>query len=640
MTTSSEVNVTLPSGDVRVFSKPITALECAKSIGSSLAGAMVAASVNGRVVDASTLLEGDVAFAVIKATDPEGLEVIRHSTAHLLAQAVKQMYPEAQVTIGPVIEDGFYYDFYYPQGFSEDDLKGIEAQMKSLVEAAMLVERKVMSRAEAIDFFTDLGETYKVEIIQDLPEDEVLTVYGQGDFMDLCRGPHVQHTGQLGAFCLTKVAGAYWRGDANNVMLQRIYGTAWPDRKQLKAYLHRIEEAKKRDHRLLGAKLNLFHMQEEAPGMVFWHSKGWRLYQTIVAYIRECYQAFGYKEIATPQMVDISLWERSGHRDKFSDEMFEVEFSNRQFAIKPMNCPCHVQVFNHHLRSYKELPLRLAEFGYCHRCEPSGTLHGLMRVRGFVQDDGHIFCTESHIESEVKAFLEQVQTVYKRFGFDEVKVCLSTRPEQRVGSDAIWDKSEKALGDALDASGLQWTINPGEGAFYGPKVELSLHDCLGRVWQCGTIQLDFSMPERLGASYIDEDGQKKVPVMLHRAMLGSLERFIAILLEEYAGVLPLWLAPVQAVVLNITDSSREYATEVQEKLAAAGFRVETDLRGEKINYKIREHSMARVPYLLICGDKEAVEGTVSIRKQDGERVGVLPLTEIMAQWQKALAENR
>lgn len=622
--------ITLPDGKQLVFEHPVTVKEVAEAIGPGLAKAALAGRVNGRLVDLSFVIERDAAVEIVTPRDEAGLEVIRHSTAHLLAQAVKELYPQAQVTIGPVIEDGFYYDFAFERPFTTEDLEKIEGKMKELAKAAFPVERRVVPRQEAIEFFRRQGEEYKARIIEEIPEGEEISLYTQGGFTDLCRGPHVPHTGKLKAFKLTKVAGAYWRGDARNEMLQRIYGTAWADEEQLQAYLRRLEEAEKRDHRRLGKQLDLFHIQEEAPGMVFWHAKGWRIYQTIEQYIRDKLRQHGYQEVKTPQIVDRSLWEKSGHWDKFGELIFTTRAENREYAIKPMNCPCHVQIYNQSLRSYRDLPLRLAEFGSCHRNEPSGTLHGLLRVRGFVQDDAHIFCTEAQVQDEVASFIELLFAVYRDFGFDDVRIKLSTRPPNRVGSDEIWDKAEQALEEALNRKGLAFDLQPGEGAFYGPKIEFALKDCLGRVWQLGTIQVDFSMPQRLGAVYIAEDGSRRTPVMLHRAILGSLERFIGILLEHYAGLLPLWLAPVQAVVLNITDHQRGYAKEVQDAMVAQGFRVEADLRNEKIGYKIREHSMQRVPYLLIVGDKEMAGRQVMVRSQQGENLGLMSIEAVLA----------
>jgi threonyl-tRNA synthetase len=615
--------ITLPDGSHRDFSGPVTVGEVAADIGAGLAKAALAGKVDGKLVDTSYRIERDAELAIVTDRDPDGLEVIRHSTAHLLAQAVKQLFPEAQVTIGPVIEDGFYYDFAFKRGFSEEDLEKIEARMKELAKQDMPVERSVMPRDDAVDFFRNMGEEYKARIIEDIPKGEELSLYRQGDFIDLCRGPHVPSTGKLKAFKLRKVAGAYWRGDSRNEMLTRVYGTAWTSKKDLDEYLHRLEEAEKRDHRKLGRALDLFHMQEEAPGMIFWHDRGWTIYQAVLGYIRKVFRDNGYREVHTPQVVDRSLWEKSGHWDKFKADMFTVHSENREYAVKPMNCPCHVQIFNQGLKSYRDLPLRLAEFGSCHRNEPSGTLHGLMRLRNFVQDDAHIFCTENQIQAEVSAFIDLLYKVYADFGFNEVIVKLSTRPEQRVGSDEIWDKAEHALEQALNAKGLDWDLQPGEGAFYGPKIEFSLKDCIGRVWQCGTIQVDFSMPGRLGAEYVAEDGSRQTPVMLHRAILGSLERFIGILIEEHAGAMPAWLAPVQAMLLNITDDQAAYTREVQKSLKNQGVRAESDLRNEKIGYKIREHTLQRVPYLLVVGQREREDGTVAVRTREGKDLGAM-----------------
>ena len=618
------IEITLPDGSKRQFDHPVSVHDVAADIGPGLAKAALAGRVNGTLVDTSHTMTADAELAIITDRDDEGVDIIRHSTAHLMAQAVKRLYPEAQVTIGPVIEDGFYYDFAYDKGFTPDDLEKIQAEMEKIVGEDIVVERTVMDRDEAVAFFRDMGEEYKAEIISDIPAGEQISLYRQGDFIDLCRGPHIPNTGKLKAFKLTKLAGAYWRGDSNNQMLQRVYGTAWGNKKDLKAYLHRIEEAAKRDHRKLGTRLSLFHMQEEAPGMVFWHDHGWRIWQTIENYIRDRLRG-DYREVKTPQIVDRSLWEKSGHWDKFRENMFTTASENRDYAIKPMNCPCHVQVFNKHLHSYRDLPLRMAEFGSCHRNEPSGALHGLMRVRNFTQDDGHIFCTEGQISPEVEKFHELVLSVYRDFGFTEVLVKLSTRPEQRVGSDEIWDKSEKALEEVLNKTGAQWELQPGEGAFYGPKIEYSLKDCLGRVWQCGTMQLDFSMPERLGAKYIDESGEKQTPVMLHRAVLGSLERFIGILIENFAGEFPLWLAPVQATIMNITDAQSEYCEKVQKILIEQGFRVDCDLRNEKIGFKIREHTLEKVPFLIVIGDREVENNHVAVRLRNGEDLGSMSI---------------
>jgi threonyl-tRNA synthetase len=620
--------ITLPDGSCREFDRAISVREVAESIGAGLAKAALAGRINGDLVDLSRLIETDSHVAIVTSRDPEGVEVIRHSTAHLLAQAVKLLYPEAQVTIGPVVENGFYYDFSYERPFTPEDLGAIEKKMEELAAAALPVQRQVLPRDEAADYFQSIGEAYKAEIIRDIPVGQDISLYTQGEFTDLCRGPHVPDTGKLKAFKLTKIAGAYWRGDAKNEMLQRIYGTAWAEKKDLKDYLQRLEEAERRDHRKIGKALDLYHMQEEAPGMVFWHPKGWTLWQIVEQYMRGIFRSHGYEEIRTPLVVSRTLWEKSGHWDKFQADMFTTMSEQRDYAIKPMNCPCHVQVYNQGLRSYRELPLRLAEFGACHRNELSGVLHGLMRVRGFTQDDAHIFCTEDQIQSEVSVFIDLLHKVYADFGFDKVLVKLSTRPANRVGSDAVWDKAEAALEEALNSKGLEWQLQPGEGAFYGPKIEFSLSDCLDRVWQCGTIQVDFSMPERLGAVYVGEDGSKHTPVMLHRAILGSMERFIGILVEHYAGYFPLWLAPVQVVVLNITDSQAEYAKEVVQGLEQQGLRVVADLRNEKIGFKIREHSMQRVPYLIILGEKELESRTVSLRTQKGEDLGLFSLPDL------------
>ncbi|HEX9811400.1 MAG TPA: threonine--tRNA ligase, partial [Burkholderiales bacterium] len=581
----------------------------------------VAARVDGRLVDLSFVLRSDAALEPVGPESEEGLEVLRHSTAHLLAHAVQDLFPGTQVTIGPVIEDGFYYDFAHERGFTEDDLRRIEERMAEIVKRNYPVERTVMARDAAIDFFRKLGEEYKAKIIEAIPEGETLSLYRQGDFVDLCRGPHVPATGKLRAFKLMKTAGAYWRGDSKNEMLARIYGTAWADDKQLKEYLHRIEEADKRDHRKLGRQLDLFHMQEEAPGMVFWHENGWRLYQAVTQHMGEIWRGHGYREIRTPQLVDRSLWEQSGHWENFHADMFITESEKRVYAVKPMNCPCHVQVYNQGLKSYRDLPLRLAEFGGCHRNERSGSLHGIMRLRSFVQDDAHIFCTEAQMQAEILAFVDLLHAVYRDYGFTDVMYRLSTRPPLRLGSDAMWDRAEHALEAALNATGLPWQLQPGEGSFYGPKIEFSLKDSLGRVWQCGTIQVDYNMPERLGATYIAEDSSKKVPVMLHRAILGSIERFIGILIEEYAGAFPPWLAPVQAVVLTITDQQVEYAEGIAQALRRRGFRAEADLRNEKIGFKIREHTLQRVPYMLVCGKREALDGTLAVRTRKGEDLG-------------------
>ncbi len=632
--------ITLPDGSKREFEKAVLIMDVAQSIGSGLAKATLAGKINGQLVDASYLIEKDVELQIVTAKDDEGIDVIRHSTAHLLAQAVKQLYPEAQVTIGPVIENGFFYDFSYERPFAPEDLKAIEKKMQQLVSENIEIKRSELSRDEAVNFFKELGEDYKAEIIESIPANEALSLYTQGDFTDLCRGPHVPSTSKLKAFKLMKIAGAYWRGDSNNEMLQRVYGTAWTDKKELKAYLHRLEEAEKRDHRKLAKTLDLFHTQEEAPGMVFWHEKGWAIYQQIEQYIREKLQVNGYAEIKTPQLVDRSLWEKSGHWDKFGDMIFTTHSEHRDYAVKPMNCPCHIQVYNQGLKSYRDLPLRMAEFGSCHRNEPSGTLHGLMRVRNFVQDDAHIFCTEEQIQDEVLNFIDLLFEVYQDFGFDDIQVKLSTRPENRVGSDDEWDKAEKALEIALNHKKLDWELQPGEGAFYGPKIEFSLKDCLERVWQCGTIQVDFSMPGRLDATYIAEDGSKQVPVMLHRAILGSLERFIGILIEQHAGTFPLWLSPVQVVVMNIASRHEEYAEQVRQELEKYGYRVKIDLRNEKIGFKIREHSMQRTPYLLIIGDKELNDQTIAVRTQKGDDLGGLLFVDLVERLSKEIADKK
>ncbi len=631
--------IRLPDASERSFDHPVSVLEVAADIGPGLAKAALAGRVNGELVDTSHIINDDAELAIITSRDAEGLEIIRHSTAHLLAQAVKQLYPEAQVTIGPVIEDGFYYDFAYERAFTPDDLEKIEARMAEIAKADHQVERQLMPRDEAVTYFRGMGEEYKAEIIASIPANEDISLYGQGDFVDLCRGPHVPSTGKLGYFKLMKVAGAYWRGDSNNEMLQRIYGTAWGDKKALKAYLHRLEEAGKRDHRVIGKKLDLFHMQEEAPGMVFWHDRGWRVYQIIESYIRDLLRKNGYEEVRTPQVIDKVLWEKSGHMAKFSDGMFMTTSENREYAIKPMNCPAHLQIYNQGLKSYRDLPLRMAEFGCCHRNELSGALHGLMRVRGFVQDDAHIFCTEDQIEDEVSRFIDLTYQVYKDFGFDDVTLALSLRPKERVGADALWDQAEAGLKAVLDNKGLDYKLQPGEGAFYGPKIEFTLRDCIGREWQCGTVQLDFSMPGRLDAQYVDAAGERRTPVMIHRAILGSLERFIGILIEQHAGALPLWLAPVQAVVMNITDQQAEYAREVQKTLQNLGLRSELDLRNEKIGYKIREHSIQRTAYLLVVGDKELESKAVAVRTRDGEDLGSMPLQELVEKLQTEIASR-
>jgi threonyl-tRNA synthetase len=612
----------------------------AAAIGPGLDKAALAGKVNGTLTDTAYVIGQDAELAIITGKAEEALELLRHDAAHVMAQAVQELYPGTQVTIGPAIEDGFYYDFAREEPFTPADLEQIEARMHAIVKRDLPLTREVWDRDEAIRIFGDIGEEYKVEIIRDIPEGEAISVYRQGDWFDVCRGPHLPSTGKLGkGFKLMKLAGAYWRGDSGNEMLQRIYGTAWHDQKELKAYLHRLEEAEKRDHRKLGKAMDLFHTQEEAPGMVFWHEHGWQIYLVIQDYIRCKLRQHDYREVHTPHIIDRSLWEKSGHWEKFSDDMFITESENRTYAIKPMNCPAHIQIYNQGLKSYRDLPLRLAEFGSCTRNEPSGTLHGLMRVRNFVQDDAHIFCTEDQIQDEVSAFIDLLFEVYADFGFEDISVKFSTRPEQRVGEDALWDKAEQSLQAVLDHKQLDWGLQPGEGAFYGPKIEFNLRDCLSRVWQLGTIQLDFSMPERLGAHFIAEDGSKQVPVMLHRAILGSLERFIGILIEHYAGALPLWLAPVQAVILNITDRQAEYARKVEESLKNQGLRVKSDLRNEKIGFKIREHTIQRVPYLLVIGDRETEAGTVAVRTRDGRDLGSLELEQLTRALQDEIASR-
>ena len=621
------LKITLPDGSIREYEQALSVHDVALSIGPGLAKAALAGRVNGELVDTSFLINADAELALITDKNEEGLEVIRHSCAHLLAQAVKLLFPTAQATIGPVIDNGFFYDFSFERAFTPEDLEAIEVKMKALAKENFAISRRELGRSDAVDYFLSLGDTYKAEIIEDIPEGEILSLYKQGDFEDLCRGPHVPSTDKLKAFKLTKLAGAYWRGDSKNEMLQRIYGTAWSDKKALNAYLHRLEEAEKRDHRKIGKALGLFHFQEEAPGMVFWHEKGYVIYKLIQQYMRNRLNDEGYKEVKTPQVVDKSLWEKSGHWANFKDDMFVTETEHKTYAIKPMNCPCHVQIFNHSLKSYRDLPLRMSEFGNCHRCEPSGSLHGLLRVRNFVQDDAHIFCSEDQIESEVDAIIDLVHSVYEDFGFKEIIFKLATRPEKRVGSDDVWDKSELALANSLNSRGIEWQESPGEGAFYGPKIEFSLKDCIGRIWQCATIQIDFSMPERLGSQYVAEDGSRKIPVMIHRAILGTFERFMGILIENCAGKFPSWLAPVQAVIMSITDKQGEYAKEMCQNLKNMGIRAIYDLRNEKIGYKIREQTLARVPYLLVVGDKEILDGTVSVRTREGKDLGVMPLND-------------
>ncbi len=625
--------VRLPDGSERRFEGPVTVMQVAESIGAGLAKAALAGKVNGREVDTSYTITEDVELAIITDKSPEGLEVIRHSTAHLLAQAVKQLFPEVQVTIGPVIEDGFYYDFASPKPFTPEDLEKIEKRMAELAAQEIPVSRRLLPRDEAVEYFKSLGEHYKAEIIASIPSNEDISLYRQGDFEDLCRGPHVPNTGKLKVFKLMRVSGAYWRGDTKNQQLQRVYGTAWANKKDLETYLHRLEEAEKRDHRKIGKALDLFHLQEEGPGMVFWHNNGWIIYKEIENYIRNRLRQADYQEVRTPQVIDLSLWERSGHWGKYSPNMFTTESENRKYAIKPMNCPCHVQIFNTHLHSYRDLPLRMAEFGSCHRNEPSGALHGIMRVRGFTQDDAHIFCTEDQMRDEIVSFVDLLYSVYEDFGFTDVIIKLSTRPENRIGSDAMWDRAEGALAEALKAKNLAFEYQPGEGAFYGPKIEFTLRDSLGRNWQCGTMQVDYNMPERLGAEFIDESSTKRTPVMLHRAILGSLERFIGILIEHHAGLFPTWLAPQQVAVLSITDRQHEYVAGLAKALNNQGFRANSDLRNEKISYKIREHTLGRVPYLLVVGDREVETNTVAVRRRDGKDLGVMTVsafTELLA----------
>ncbi len=621
------INITLPDGSQKQFENSPTVQDVAAAIGAGLAKAALAGKVDGKLVDTSFKIDHDAKIEIVTEKSPDALDVIRHSTAHLLAQATQRLFPDTQVTIGPVVENGFYYDFARKQPFTPDDLTKIEAEMKKIAAENLPVQRSVMAKDDAIKFFSEKGEIYKAQIIDDIiPPGEEISLYGQGDWVDLCRGPHVPSTGKLKAFKLMKVAGAYWRGDQNNEMLQRVYGTAWTNEKDLNAYLHQLEEAEKRDHRKLGKQLDLFHMQEEAPGLVFWHPKGWSIWQVVEQYMRGVYRDSGYQEVRCPQILDKSLWEKTGHWQNYRDNMFTTESENREYALKPMNCPGHVLVYNHGLHSYRELPIRYGEFGSCVRNEPSGALHGLMRVRGFVQDDGHIFCTESQIESEVVAFHKQAMAVYTNFGFTEIDLKIALRPEQRIGSDEVWNKAESALRDALRACGVEWQELPGEGAFYGPKIEYHMKDSLGRAWQVGTMQVDFSMPGRLGAEYVGEDSARHTPVMLHRAIVGSMERFIGILIEHHAGNFPVWLAPIQAVVANITDAQAEYAAEVTKTLVKQGFRVESDLRNEKIGYKIREHTLQKVPFLLVVGDREKENGLVAVRARSGEDLGSMPLT--------------
>ena len=631
--------VTLPDGSKREFEASLRVVDVAQSIGSGLAKAALAGVVDGRLVDLSHMIDKDCQLAIVTDKSSEALEIVRHSTAHLLAYAVKELFPEAQVTIGPVIENGFYYDFSFHRPFTPEDLTTLEKKMLELAKKDEQVIRSVLTRDDAVKFFKDQGEFYKAEIIASIPQGEDVSLYAEGKFTDLCRGPHVPSTGRLKVFKLMKLAGAYWRGDSKNEMLQRIYGTAWLKKEDQDAYLHMLEEAEKRDHRRLGRHLDLFHFQDEAPGLVFWHPKGWSIWQEVEQYMRRVYQQEGYLEVKAPQILDRGLWEKSGHWDNYKENMFTTESENRAYALKPMNCPGHVQIFNSGLHSYRELPLRYGEFGQCHRNEPSGALHGLMRVRGFTQDDGHIFCTEDQIQSEVAAFDKAVRSVYADFGFSEVAVKLALRPAKRVGDDAIWGKAEDALRGALTASGQKWEELPGEGAFYGPKIEYHLKDSIGRSWQCGTMQVDFSMPARLGAEYVAEDNTRKVPVMLHRAIVGSLERFIGILIENHAGAMPVWLAPTQAVVLNISENSAAYAQQIQQSLKKQGFRVESDLRNEKITYKIREHALQKLPFLLVVGDKERESNTVAVRARGGVDLGVMPLDAFVARLQQDVSQK-
>ena len=631
--------ITLPDGTQKNFEQPVSIMQVAESIGSGLAKAAVAGKVNGELLDTCMLINNDADVSIITGKDQAGLEIIRHSFAHLLGHAVKQISPEAKMAIGPVIEDGFYYDISYERPFTPEDLKAIESRMEELIKLNYDVVVEVVDKKKACQTFIDRAEPYKVEIVSEIPEKEIIKLYHHQEYTDMCRGPHVPNTKHLRCFKLMRVSGAYWRGDSNKEMLQRIYGTAWAGSKELKAYIKRIEEAEKRDHRKIAKQQSLFHTQDNAPGMVFWHPRGWSIYQVLQNYIRDLLQRCGYEEIRTPQVVDRTLWEQSGHWAKFKADMFTTSSENREYAIKPMNCPCHVQVYNQGLKSYRDLPIRLAEFGSCHRNEPSGALHGLMRVRNFVQDDAHIFCTESQIQSEVSQFIDLVFEVYRSFGFNSIQIKLSTRPQERVGSDEIWDKSEKALEDALDAKELDWELLPGEGAFYGPKIEFSLKDCLGRIWQCGTIQVDFSMPERLKASYIAEDSQRRTPVMLHRAILGSFERFIGILIEHYAGRFPVWLAPVQVVVMGITDRHSPTCRDIHDQLIKAGYRAELDLRNEKIGFKVREQTLQRVPYLLVIGDKEQENGSVAVRSLKGEDLGSMSINSFTSLMDQQIAKK-
>ena len=628
--------ITLPDGSQRHFEQPVTVADVALSIGAGLARATLAGKVDGKVVDAAHLIERDAALSIVTSKDAEGVEVIRHSTAHLLAHAVKQLFPDAQVTIGPVIENGFFYDFSYQRPFTPEDLTAIEKCMAELCKQDLPVTRKVLPRDEAVSYFKGINENYKAEIIESIPADQDVSLYTEGDFTDLCRGPHVPSTGKLKVFKLMKLAGAYWRGNSNNEMLQRIYGTAWAKKEELDAYLFQLEEAEKRDHRKLGKQLDLFHMQDSMPGMVFWHPNGWTLWQEVEQYMRRKFRSHDYQEVRTPTIMDKTLWEKSGHWENYRDNMFTTASENRDYAVKPMNCPGHVQIFNHGLHSYRDLPLRLAEFGSCHRNESSGSLHGLMRVRGFTQDDAHIFCTEAQVQAEVSSFIVMLNEIYRDFGFNEVIVKLSTRPEKRVGSDETWDKAEAGLAAALQQNELAYDIQPGEGAFYGPKVEFTLKDSLGRLWQCGTIQLDFNLPVRLGAEFVDEDNTRRPPVMLHRAILGSMERFIGILIEHHAGAFPLWLAPTQAVLMNISQAQEEYVLEIGQLLRDAGIRVQLDLRNEKITRKIREHSLQKLPYQLIFGDKEVAGRLIAVRTRSGEDLGQMTPQDLIARFKSEI----
>ena len=621
--------VTLPDGSQRTFEAPLSIMQLAESIGPGLAKACVAGKIDGVLVDAADIIEQDADVSIITARDEEGLEIIRHSCAHLIGHAVKQLYPDAKMAIGPVIDDGFYYDVDFGKSITPDDMDAIEKRMQALIDHEYDVIREYVDRDQAMTTFEKRNETYKQEIIRDIPEGAAIRLYHHEEYTDMCRGPHVPNTRHLKAFKLTKLAGAYWRGDSSNPMLTRIYGTAWGDKKQLKAYLKRLEEAEKRDHRKLARRLDLFHMQEEAPGMVFWHPKGWALWQQVEQYMRGVYKEGGYQEIRCPQVMDVSLWKKSGHWDNYADGMFFTESEKREYALKPMNCPGHVQVFNSGLRSYRELPVRFGEFGGCHRNEPSGALHGIMRVRAFTQDDGHVFCTEEQVEPEVTSFHRQALKVYQDFGFEDIAIKIALRPEKRIGSDEVWDRAEDALRGALKACGVDWQELHGEGAFYGPKIEYHMKDCLGREWQVGTMQVDFMMPERLGAQYVTEEGERKAPVMLHRAIVGSMERFIGILIEHYAGAMPLWLAPEQVVIMNITDSQREYALKLEKRLQKSGLRVKADLRNEKIGFKIREHTLQKIPYLLVVGDKEVEADSVAVRTRSGENLGTLTVDDFI-----------